>query len=38
MEKARKNIPLIKEISKTPIMMIIGDEDEFKRLVKTRSG
>lgn len=38
MEKARKNIPLIKEISKTPIMMIIGDEHEFKRLAETRSG
>ncbi len=37
LEKARKGIPLIKEISKTPIMMIIGDEDEFKRLIETRS-
>jgi len=34
LERVRKNIPLIKEISKTPIMMIVGDEDEFKRLVE----
>lgn len=38
MERVEKKIPLIKEISKTSIMMIVGDEDEFKRLVETRSG
>lgn len=37
LERARKNIPLIKEISKTPIMMIVGDEDEFKRLIEKGS-
>jgi len=35
-ERVDKKIPLIKEISKTDIIMIVGDEDEFKRLVKTR--
>lgn len=34
LEKAEKKIPLIKEISKTPVIMIVGDEDELKRLVK----
>ncbi len=33
-EKIKKNIPLIKEIFKTPVIMIVGDEDEFKRLAK----
>ena len=33
-EKVEKKIPLIKEISKTPIIMIVGDEDEFKRFIK----
>lgn len=37
LERVRKNIPLIKEISKTPIMMIVGDEDEFKRLIEKGS-
>jgi predicted nucleotidyltransferase len=35
LEKIDKKIPLIKEISKTPIIMIVGDEDELKRLIKT---
>lgn len=35
-ERLARKIPLIKEISKTPIIMIVGDESEFKRLVKTR--
>ena len=34
LEKAEKKIPLIKEISKTPVIMIVGDVDELKRLVK----
>ena len=34
LEKVEKKIPLIREISKTPIIMIIGDEDELKRFVK----
>ncbi len=33
-EKVEKKIPLIKEISKTPIIMIVGDEDELKRSIK----
>lgn len=37
LERVTKNIPLIKEISKTPIMMIIGDEDEFKRFIEKGS-
>lgn len=36
MDRVEKKIPLINEISKTSIMMIIGDEDEFKRLIKAR--
>lgn len=34
LEKVEKKIPLIKEISKTPIIMIVGDEDELKRIIK----
>ena len=33
-EKIKKGIPLIKEILKTPVIMIVGDGDEFKRLAK----
>lgn len=36
MERVEKKIPLMKEISKTRIMMIVGDEDEFKRLIEAR--
>lgn len=36
LDKVDKKIPLIKEISKTPIMMIVGNENEFKRLIETR--
>lgn len=36
MERVEKKIPLMNEISKTRIMMIIGDEDEFKRLIEAR--
>lgn len=38
LQKIRENIPLIKEISKTPIIMIVGDENEFKRSIKQRTG
>ena len=38
LQKVRENIPLIKEISKTPIIMIVGDENEFKRSIKQRTG
>ncbi len=33
-EKVEKKIPLIKEISKMPVIMIAGDEDELKRSIK----
>jgi predicted nucleotidyltransferase len=36
LEKIDKKIPLIKEISKTPVIMIVGDEDELKRLIEGR--
>lgn len=36
LDRVKKKIPLIKEIYKTPIMMIIGDESEFKRLIEAR--
>ncbi len=38
LQKVRENIPLIKEISKTSIIMLIGDKDEFKRSIKQRTG
>lgn len=34
LDKVEKKIPLIKEISKTPVIMIVGDEDELKRSIK----
>lgn len=37
-EKARQRIALLREISKTPVIMIIGDIDEFKRSIKEPSG
>lgn len=37
-QKIRENITLIREILKTPVIMIVGDEDEFKRIIKQRSG
>jgi predicted nucleotidyltransferase/DNA-binding HxlR family transcriptional regulator len=36
-ERVRKNIPLIKEIARTPILMIVGDKDEFKRIIEKES-
>ena len=38
LEKAEKKIPLIKEILKTPVIMIVGNEDELKRSIKQRIG
>ena len=38
LQKVREHIPLIREISKTPIIMLLGDEDEFKRSIKQRTG
>ena len=37
-QKIREGITLIREILKTPVIMIIGDENEFKRTIKQRSG
>lgn len=36
-QKIREGITLIREILKTPVIMIIGDENEFKRTIKQRS-
>lgn len=33
-EKARSKIPLIRELSKTPVVMIVGEESEFKRAIE----
>lgn len=38
LQKTQQNIPLIKEISKTPVIMVVGDENEFKRSIKQRTG
>jgi len=37
-QKIQERITLIREILKTPVIMIIGDENEFKRTIKQRSG
>lgn len=37
LDRAKKEIPLIKEISKTPVIMIAGDEHELKRSIKERA-
>lgn len=37
-EKNKRQIPLLREISKTPVMMIVGDENEFKRSIAQRNG
>lgn len=34
LEKARSRIPLVREISRTSVIMIAGEENEFKRTVK----
>lgn len=36
-EKAKNKIPLLKEILKTPVIMIVGDEGEFKRFIRQAS-
>ena len=36
-EKAKNKIPLLRDILKTPIIMIVGDEGEFKRTIRQRS-
>ncbi len=36
LDRVEKRIPLIKEISKTPVIMIVGEEDGFKRLIEAR--
>ena len=33
-EKAMQKIPLTRKLAKTPVIMIVGDSSEFKRLVK----
>lgn len=38
LQKSKHQIPLLMEILKTNLIMIIGDKDEFKRLVKKGSG
>ncbi len=36
-EKIHTDIPLIREILKTSVIMIVGDENEFKRFIKQRA-
>lgn len=38
LEKAKQNAALVREISKTPVIMLIGDLGEFKRSIKEASG
>jgi predicted nucleotidyltransferase len=38
LQKVKENVTLVREISKTPIIMIMGDENEFKRSIKQRAG
>jgi predicted nucleotidyltransferase len=33
LDKVRRRIPLLKEVSKTPIVMLVGDAAEFKRVI-----
>ena len=35
--KVRDQIPLLGEISKTPVIMVVGEESEFKRAIKKRT-
>lgn len=37
-KKSSENAPLIREILKTPVIMIVGDRDEFRRSIKKESG
>lgn len=34
-KKAREGVPLLKEIVNTPVIMIVGDFDEFGKAVET---
>ncbi|MDE0090567.1 MAG: hypothetical protein OXP12_04340 [Thaumarchaeota archaeon] len=34
LEKAGLGTPLVRELAETPVIMIAGDSDEFRRLVK----
>jgi predicted nucleotidyltransferase len=36
-DKVRGQIPLLGEISKTPVIMVVGEESEFKRAIKKRA-
>jgi len=36
LDRVKKEIPLIKEIIKTPVMILVGDESEFKRVIEAR--
>ena len=36
-DKVRDQIPLLGEISKTPVIMVVGEESEFKRAIKKRA-
>jgi DNA-binding transcriptional ArsR family regulator len=36
-EKSGQKIPLLREISKNPVIMIIGDTDDFKRSIKEQA-
>lgn len=38
LEKSVQQVALLREISKTPVIMIIGDADEFKRSIKEPAG
>jgi predicted nucleotidyltransferase len=37
-QKARQKIPLLADILKTDVIMIIGEQREFKRFIKKESG
>ncbi len=37
-EKVRDPIPLLREIGKTPVIMVMGEENEFKRVIEKRTG
>jgi DNA-binding transcriptional ArsR family regulator len=37
-EKINQKVPLLKSILQTPVIMIVGDELEFKRSIKSRTG
>jgi predicted nucleotidyltransferase/predicted transcriptional regulator len=36
-EKVKDQIPLLREIAKTPVIMIVGEESEFKRTITKRA-